>query len=98
MPYDEYMTTGTAFAVGWWDSDTVGPSNVYPDRIDKGVMWYLGDGQLFTPGTWPTKPLGFFSEDGALVSRPTRPYVREINECVNCPINGGPGTPSNGAT
>ena len=95
LPYDEYMAGTVTFAPSWYDSATEGPDNIYGDRIGKGVLWYLNDGARYHSGGWPTKPLGFFSKNGAVVSKPTRPVPLVLSPCTNCPSNGGPGVPSN---
>jgi hypothetical protein len=89
------MAGTVTFAPSWYDSATEGPDNIYGDRIGKGVLWYLNDGARYHSGGWPTKPLGFFSKNGAVVSKPTRPVPLVLSPCTNCPSNGGPGVPSN---
>jgi hypothetical protein len=96
LPYDEYLSAGTDFAVVWYDADTTDYSNVVGTGIPpaKGVEWYLNGGQRYRGGDWPAKPLDFFDETGAVVKFTTRPNPLVPNPCVGCPSTGGPGTPS----
>jgi hypothetical protein len=87
------MRTSTDFAPVWFDADTSGGSNIYASLSGKGVEWYLDGGKRYAAGKWPTKPLPFFEEEGAIVSFASRP-PRFVAPCTGCPSDGGPGTPS----
>jgi hypothetical protein len=97
LPYDEYMAGAVSYGVGWYDADTTGPDNIYgtSQYTGKGVFWYLNNGARYQGGTWPTKPLKFFSKDGAVISFPTRPVPLVLSACTGCPSNGGTQKPSN---
>jgi hypothetical protein len=97
LPYDEYLRTSTDFAPVWFDADTTGASNLFVSITGKGVEWYLDGGKRYAAGQWPTEPLPFFEEEGAIVSFASRP-PRVVAPCTGCPSDGGPGTPSRRST
>ena len=92
LPYDEYVRGNKDFAVSWWDPDTLGPP-VAGFPAGQGRASYVNDGERYSAGEWPTKPMALFDKSKSFYQfdAPTAPA--KVLPCTGCPSQTGQGTP-----
>jgi hypothetical protein len=100
LPYDEYLQLALDYAPVWWDATAVGPSPG-TGSVGTGNEMYVDGAKRYKGGSWPTKPIAWFSKTGAVQSFESAPpgYTTPVAgvACTGCPSQGGtqkPGSPS----
>jgi hypothetical protein len=91
---DDRLGGNVDFTVYWWDADTMGPSiGAFPAAM--GAPTYLNNAKRYSAGTWPTKKLEFFSEEGTTLQLPADAPPTPV-PCPGCPSETGAGGSSTG--
>jgi hypothetical protein len=87
-------------ALGWWSSDTVGPSQSLSGAgSGPGKYLYLQGGKRFVVGTFPKAEPKFFDESASIAQLDAVPPPEQTPTypCNDCPSSGGGPAPSTNA-
>ena len=87
-------------ALGWWSSDTVGPTQSLSGAgSGPGKYLYLQGGKRFVVGTFPKAEPKFFDESASIVQLDAVPPSEQTPTypCNDCPSSGGGPAPSTNA-
>ncbi len=89
LPYDSYHQSGTDFSLVWWNTEAVGPSNIFP-LVGKGKLYFLNGAKRYTAGHWPKGEPKFFDESVSVGTFDTIPASDKFPDypCEGCPSAG----------
>ena len=69
-PETDYNSNDDATTI-WWDPDATGRDEA--GNEGKGMMVYVDGGRRYLPGEWPTDPIPWFEDEGAVAIYDERP-------------------------